>query len=552
MPKAIKKAVKKAKIEPKITIKAVKKTVKTRPVLAAQPKVKAKAVKTAKTAVKTSVKPKKPAVKAKTPTKVYKIKAKRTLKGKVVPLIEPKFLIDSDGDGLSDWEEVNVFKSDPYNADTDGDGVPDGEELKQGRNPATGQKMKDFFIPHAGNNYHPHALHPRRLIFHAVAAIAVKLVVVMFVASYPLLAWMTPDIAAGEGRKIIALTNELRSSLSLKALVESPKLNAAAAKKVEDMFINQYFAHVSPRGLDLEHFLALVGYRDYAVVGENLAMGYANAEEAMAAWKKSPTHYANIIDENYSQIGVGLAGGTYSDTDTVFMAQYFALPNTVEAEAAKPVVKVAPDKAVEAGQQAVLSEKTIAPKKVAVAPLLTPKQATITVDTPAGKPAEKVIKVEALLPSETQSAVASVQDTNIVLTPVVSDSPVYSEAAKPAETLWTGQIAVANAPATEATVVPPSIVATDKAGNTAQVMVSPESVKPQVTSLAAQYRLFKAHPNSGLGKIFDASATYFYILLGLMMCVLGLNIFINIRKQHPHVIMSGLGLIGLLIMLIVF
>lgn len=42
---------------------------------------------------------------------------------------------DSDGDGLSDWDEQNVYGTDPYNADPDGDTVPDGEELSYGTDP---------------------------------------------------------------------------------------------------------------------------------------------------------------------------------------------------------------------------------------------------------------------------------------------------------------------------------------------------------------------------------------------------------------------------------
>ena len=38
--------------------------------------------------------------------------------------------IDSDGDGLKDWEET-LWKLDPKNPDTDGDGIPDAEEVKK-------------------------------------------------------------------------------------------------------------------------------------------------------------------------------------------------------------------------------------------------------------------------------------------------------------------------------------------------------------------------------------------------------------------------------------
>jgi outer membrane protein OmpA-like peptidoglycan-associated protein len=37
--------------------------------------------------------------------------------------------VDSDGDGLSDWDEVNVYHTDPFNWDTDGDSLSDGDEV---------------------------------------------------------------------------------------------------------------------------------------------------------------------------------------------------------------------------------------------------------------------------------------------------------------------------------------------------------------------------------------------------------------------------------------
>ncbi len=45
---------------------------------------------------------------------------------------DPEFniLTDSDGDGLTDIEELNTYKTDPNDPDTDGDGLRDGEEVK--------------------------------------------------------------------------------------------------------------------------------------------------------------------------------------------------------------------------------------------------------------------------------------------------------------------------------------------------------------------------------------------------------------------------------------
>jgi len=43
---------------------------------------------------------------------------------------------DTDGDGISDADEINVWKTDPTNTDTDGDGFSDGLEILRGYNPA--------------------------------------------------------------------------------------------------------------------------------------------------------------------------------------------------------------------------------------------------------------------------------------------------------------------------------------------------------------------------------------------------------------------------------
>lgn len=52
-------------------------------------------------------------------------------------------LADTDSDGLSDYDEVKVYMTDPLNADTDGDGYVDGrEEVDKGYDPKGPGKLQ--------------------------------------------------------------------------------------------------------------------------------------------------------------------------------------------------------------------------------------------------------------------------------------------------------------------------------------------------------------------------------------------------------------------------
>jgi uncharacterized protein YkwD len=448
-------------------------------------------------------------------------------------LAKSKKIKDSDGDGLSDFDEINIFGSDPYNADSNGDGIEDGEAVLNGRDPVTGSKLKDFFIPHAGNNYQPHSLHPKRLLFHATSVLVVKLMLFILVFFYPMTAWMTPDVSAEEGRKIIALTNNLRKSLSLDVLTENQKLNQAATKKVEDMLINQYFAHQSPQGYDLEHFLKLASYTNYLTVGENLAIGYSDASEVMTAWENSPTHYSNLIDPNFKEIGVALAGGIYQEQETVFTAQYFGLPQAAVAPlTVRTDIKKVVNTAINPDAKAVLADKT------EITPVA--QDIKIIIDKPAGAKNEQVVKVEAVLPAETKNASLHILNNEISLAPV-------NETRTAGTTNWVGQALVE-----EPKIITPTIMTVSPTVGEVQKVEVSNSIKPQETSVASQYWLFKNHPNKGLAQIFDITSIYFKVLLGLVILATALNIFIQIKKQHPKVVFSSLGLIVFLVIMIIF
>jgi hypothetical protein len=52
---------------------------------------------------------------------------------------------DYDGDGISNWDEIHIHGTDPFNADADGDGVPDGAEIGAGTDPTDSGSAPDFW-----------------------------------------------------------------------------------------------------------------------------------------------------------------------------------------------------------------------------------------------------------------------------------------------------------------------------------------------------------------------------------------------------------------------
>ena len=127
--------------------------------------------------------------------------------------------------------------------------------------------------------------------------------------------------------KIVAETNAQRyNNGMLPPLLENKKLNAAAKAKADDMFLKQYFEHISPSGVDPGQLVKNAGY-EYVVTGENLILGnFLSEKEAVQHWMDSPGHRANILNNRFTEIGVAFIKGQYQG-DTVWIGvQEFGLP----------------------------------------------------------------------------------------------------------------------------------------------------------------------------------------------------------------------------------
>jgi uncharacterized YkwD family protein len=112
-------------------------------------------------------------------------------------------------------------------------------------------------------------------------------------------------------QEVVNLVNQERAKAGLKPLTVDAKLTEAARAKSADMRDRNYFSHYSPTyGSPFEMMDSFnISYR---TAGENIAAGQRSPQEVMNAWMNSEGHRQNILNPNYTRIGVGLVqGGSY-------------------------------------------------------------------------------------------------------------------------------------------------------------------------------------------------------------------------------------------------
>lgn len=97
--------------------------------------------------------------------------------------------------------------------------------------------------------------------------------------------------------QVITLLNEQRVNNGLSPLTADSTLTAAAMQRAAETVI--YFSHTRPDGSRC--FTAFDG----AWRGENIAAGQADPDEVITGWMNSTGHRKNILEANYTGVGVG-------------------------------------------------------------------------------------------------------------------------------------------------------------------------------------------------------------------------------------------------------
>jgi len=361
--------------------------------------------------------------------------------------------------------------------------------------------LLDHFIPHARNDYHPHIFKLRMISLLSVLLLSAKIFTIAAIAWGPIQPAFSSAISAGN---IISLTNESRVTDNLATLVENSQLDAAAQAKANDMLAKGYFSHNTPDGHTPWDFITQAGY-NYISAGENLAVNFTQAENVEDAWMNSPGHRANILNNSYKDIGIGIAQGQYQGHEAIFVVQMFGSY---------------------AGEKIILNDQ---PTNVLNLSLSNPDQTATQSQTVS------------IISTQTQSLGQSLLVSAAVKGPAVKVLAVYGQQAimltPQANNLWQGNLDINNLAANNQSV---TIKAYDISGNSQTSRVAEFSgntasnynFSPQVKSARVQLGGISFNPTA-------AEKNFYLIFLAVMALSLILALAVKRRVLHVNVVLNG-------------
>lgn len=123
-------------------------------------------------------------------------------------------------------------------------------------------------------------------------------------------------------QEVIELVNQLRQELDIPPLEPSKELKLTARLKSKDMSDYDYFDH---QGHLTFSELLEESNLTVTISGENIYRSQSpltTAKLIFEAWKSSPTHYENMINEKFHQIGVGIYQVNENGINTYFATQH--------------------------------------------------------------------------------------------------------------------------------------------------------------------------------------------------------------------------------------
>ncbi len=178
------------------------------------------------------------------------------------------------------------------------------------------------FLPHPEEKRRATLLSHRAIILYCAAMLIIAGIFRLLPTMMPGVLGYASDISV---KDLLTYTNIQRKENGLSELRLNESLTSAAHAKAEDMFKNQYWAHVSPGGTEPWDFILGQDY-DYIYAGENLAKNFNKSKDVVEAWMKSPSHRENLLSSNYDEIGFAVVNGVMDGYETTLVVQMFGRP----------------------------------------------------------------------------------------------------------------------------------------------------------------------------------------------------------------------------------
>ncbi|MEW9121637.1 MAG: CAP domain-containing protein [Thermotaleaceae bacterium] len=132
----------------------------------------------------------------------------------------------------------------------------------------------------------------------------------------------SPKFQAGV-YEMLGLINEERAKVGASPLQLHEAATFVAQEKSDDMVRNNYFSHTSPTYGSPFDMLKTFGI-SYSTAGENIAIN-SSVQRAHAAFMNSDGHRRNILNPNFTHVGIGIAKDA-ANSNSYRITQMFVTP----------------------------------------------------------------------------------------------------------------------------------------------------------------------------------------------------------------------------------
>lgn len=114
---------------------------------------------------------------------------------------------------------------------------------------------------------------------------------------------------------VLDLTNQTRQAKGLAPLTKDDELRQVARTYSNDMLVRRFFDHTTPDGVSFHeritthyhHWVRFTGENIWSAWGYNPGNAQKLAKEIVDDWLSSPDHRANMLDPDFTHLGVGVS-----------------------------------------------------------------------------------------------------------------------------------------------------------------------------------------------------------------------------------------------------